>query len=72
MLTLTPSVLGTSCFVVVVASVVQDEEVVEWSENERSHLARPAEALVHTPVTTDRKTCHDLRPSCHHCMGLRG
>jgi hypothetical protein len=35
MLTLTPRVLGTSCCVlcvVVVASVVQDEEVVGWSE----------------------------------------
>jgi hypothetical protein len=31
MLTLSPWALGTSCCVVV-ASVVQDEEVVEWSE----------------------------------------
>jgi hypothetical protein len=49
---------------VVVASVVQDEEVVEWSE--------ASEALVHALVTTDHRTHHGLRPSCHHYTGLWG
>jgi hypothetical protein len=43
---------------VVVASVVQDEEVVEWSE-----------VLVYTPLTTDHKTHRGLHPSCHRRMG---
>jgi hypothetical protein len=55
---------------VVVASVVQDEEVVEWGEGSR--LAHPAEALVHASVTTDHETHCGLHPSCHHHTGPRG
>jgi hypothetical protein len=31
-------------------------------------VARPAEALVHGPVTMDHKILPGLRPSCHHHM----
>jgi hypothetical protein len=38
----------------------------------RSHVAHPAEALVHAPVTMDRKTHRSLCPSCHHRTRPRG
>jgi hypothetical protein len=59
-------------FCVIVVSAVQDEEVVEWSEAKHSRLAHPAEALVHAPMTTDRKTRRDLSPLCYHRTGPRG
>jgi hypothetical protein len=57
---------------VVVASFVQDEEVVEWSEASALVWPGPAEALVHALLTTDRMTRHDLHPLCHCRTGPHG
>jgi hypothetical protein len=58
---------------VVIASVVQDEEVVEWSEaSALGWMAHPAEALVHVPVTMDRKAQRGLCPSSHCRTGPQG